>query len=405
MITSNTRSAKNSATLIDHIYTNNTDDIGSSGVITYALSDHDIVYTLIKRESTKKEIESFWCRSMRNFELSTLKSELLLIDWKDFFSCTDVSIAWNIMYNNYVYTLNKLVPFVEMKVRHREDWTNASLMNLIRDRDQMKDSLKKMTINNENTVESKFKEFKELRGKVKRSVIKAKRDYIQTKLNAVKKDGKLYWTELNQLYPGKKQKGLTKQIMKLTDSNNKEISPETIQDFVNDYFTTIGQKLAEEIVLDNTDYIRSFTEQHDIPNIKKSFDPITRIELHDVIKNIDVKKSSNIHNIDSKLLKCCLLATQTHVLFLFNLMLITCKIPDEWKQACVTPIFKSGDRHKVCNYRPISVLPLMGKIFEKLLHTRIYDFLLETNFFSDNQGGFRPGMGVNDSISTFLEYV
>lgn len=134
--------------------------------------------------------------------------------------------------------------------------------------------------------------------------------------------------------------------MILTDCNNEELPADKIQDCVNEYFTTIGQKLAEEITFDNSDYIDSF-KTCDVPNILRSFDPIMRTELHDVIKNIDVNKGSNIQNIDSKLFKCCLLATQNQVYYIFNLILNTCMIPDEWKWACVTPIFKSGDRHKI----------------------------------------------------------
>lgn len=84
-----------------------------------------------------------------------------------------------------------------MKVRSRDDWTNASLLNLIRGRDHAKETF--VNLDDENLREAKFKEFKELRGKVKRSVIKAKREYVQNKLNSAKKDGRLYWTELNEL--------------------------------------------------------------------------------------------------------------------------------------------------------------------------------------------------------------
>lgn len=82
-------------------------------------------------------------------------------------------------------------------------------------------------------------------------------------------------------------------------------------------------------------------------------------------------------------------------------ILTSCNIPADWKIASVSPIFKPGDCKKISNYRLTSILPLISKIIEKLLHTRIYAFLV---FFGNNQTGFRPRMGVNDSISTFFEY-
>lgn len=70
-------------------------------------------------------------------------------------------------------------------------------------------------------------------------------------MNIAKQESRLYWTELNQIYPAKKQKGSTKSAMILIDSMNVKVPPECIQDYVNNYFTTFGQELAE-------DYVRSF---------------------------------------------------------------------------------------------------------------------------------------------------
>lgn len=72
------------------------------------------------------------------------------------------------MYRNYVHSLKKLAPFVEMKVRTREDWTNAILLNLIRERDHAKELYLKA---DDYSLNKKFEEFKELRDKVKRLCI------------------------------------------------------------------------------------------------------------------------------------------------------------------------------------------------------------------------------------------
>lgn len=163
---------------------------------------------------------------------------------------------------------------------------------------------------------------------------------------------------------------------------------------VNSYFTTIGPKLAAIINNPNDNYINSFLNESET-NLSV-FDPVTHIELHDLLMNLDVNKSSNIDKINSRLFKCCLLSTVPQVLHLFNVTLSTCLIPDDWKIASITLVFKSGHRKYVSNYRPISLLPVVGKLLEKLIHNRIYEFLHETEFFCDNQCGFRPGRGTND---------
>ena len=74
---------------------------------------------------------------------------------------------------------------------------------------------------------------------------------------------------------------------------------------------------------------------------------------------------------------------------LFNLSLFSGKFPDCWKLARVAPIFKSGQRDDRSNYRPISVLPFISRLFEKLLYDQFYDYLNINNLICRHQSGFR----------------
>ena len=64
--------------------------------------------------------------------------------------------------------------------------------------------------------------------------------------------------------------------------------------------------------------------------------------------------------------------------------------PDIWKKSNIIPVHKKNDKRLVNNYRPISLLPIFGKIFEKIMFNRIYDFLLKEELLNPNQSGFRP---------------
>ena len=64
--------------------------------------------------------------------------------------------------------------------------------------------------------------------------------------------------------------------------------------------------------------------------------------------------------------------------------------PDIWKRSNIIPVHKKNDKQLVNNYRPISILPSFGKIFEKIIFNKIYNFLLEENLLNSNQSGFRP---------------
>ena len=65
----------------------------------------------------------------------------------------------------------------------------------------------------------------------------------------------------------------------------------------------------------------------------------------------------------------------------------------------MVPVHKKGDKQMLKNYRPISLLPTAGKVFERLLYDRMLEFFIENNLISKNQSGFRP---VDSCINQFL---
>ena len=74
------------------------------------------------------------------------------------------------------------------------------------------------------------------------------------------------------------------------------------------------------------------------------------------------------------------------------------KVPKCWKKKRVTPVFKKGDIDDVNNYRPISILSVSMKVFEKVVHNQVYDFLKESNILSENQSGFRNSHSTDTAV-------
>ena len=87
---------------------------------------------------------------------------------------------------------------------------------------------------------------------------------------------------------------------------------------------------------------------------------------------------------------------------LFNLSIQVGVFPSSLKIARVTPIFKSGDKSLFSNYRPISILSTLSKVFEKLMFKRFNSFLVRFNVMRDNQFGFRKGRSTSDAVLQFL---
>ena len=75
--------------------------------------------------------------------------------------------------------------------------------------------------------------------------------------------------------------------------------------------------------------------------------------------------------------------------YIFNHALISCHFPSEWKVARLLPLFKKGPRNFAENYRPISILPSISKIMERIMYDQLYEYLDRNSLLSDHQFGFR----------------
>ena len=79
--------------------------------------------------------------------------------------------------------------------------------------------------------------------------------------------------------------------------------------------------------------------------------------------------------------------------------------PDNVKQGKISPIFKKGNSELLENYRPISTLPIFGKIFEKVIYTRLYSFFTSQNLLYDKQFGFRKSHSTSHAINHSVTHI
>ena len=105
--------------------------------------------------------------------------------------------------------------------------------------------------------------------------------------------------------------------------------------------------------------------------------------------------------ISIRVIKICDASIYKSLELIFRCCLENGKFPTEWKKANVVPAHRKGDKQNLKNYRPISLLPVAGKIFERILYNNMYEFFTENNLISPNQSGFKPG----DSCSVHTQEI
>ena len=112
-------------------------------------------------------------------------------------------------------------------------------------------------------------------------------------------------------------------------------------------------------------------------------------EIIKIIRNLNVHKAHGHDDISIRMIKICDKSILKPLILLFKNSTKSSYYPDIWKRSNIIPVHKKNDKRFVNNYRPISLLPIFGKIFEKIIFNRIYNFLLEENLLNPNQSGFR----------------
>ena len=184
-----------------------------------------------------------------------------------------------------------------------------------------------------------------------------------SRINEASSDQKATWKVLNDLL-GKKLCATKINELK-SDYGVTITNPEDIADFMNKHFAAIGPNLASKIQV-NEDNI---TPTEFLTKTDSSFN-LKRVEASSVLKLLNgakFSKATGIDKISNRILKMAALVIYKNLTDLVNLSITSGVFPSHWKIAEVSPLFKSGDLRNANNYRPISVLPTIARVFERLI--------------------------------------
>ena len=168
------------------------------------------------------------------------------------------------------------------------------------------------------------------------------------------------------------------------------------------YFSSTGEKLANRI--EKTILAPPTTSQSS--NLQTSFFlfPTCPEEMQKVISNLAAEKAVPIIDILIKYLKLAGTTISKFLADLFNTSILDSEYPDDLKIAQIIPIHRSGSIECCSNYRPISILPAINKVFEKLLYSRLYSYIETNELLSPSQYGFREGTSTELAINEIYNY-
>ena len=189
---------------------------------------------------------------------------------------------------------------------------------------------------------------------------------------------KTYWTILNRFLYNKKLPTIPPLLVdgKLVSDICKKAN----------IFNNFSASICTPI--DNTSCLPSFSYR--TGSRIKSFH-VTENDILAIIKISDPNKAHGCDNLSIKTIKICSQSLTLPLKIIFEHSLKKSKFPEIWKKANAAPEHKKEDKMMVKNYRPISLLPIFGKMFQRVIYNSLFNYFQSNRLFTPSQSGFLPG--------------
>ena len=215
-----------------------------------------------------------------------------------------------------------------------------------------------------------------------------------------------FWPTIKPFLSKKGSSGSNEIIL---SENDRIVSDQTeVCNIFNNYFVNVAKDIGNDSLQFKDDFsdhpsIQKILENNPVkdPLDKFSFKPVEEMQVHKIISKLDIKKSTGVDNISAKILKTCVSAVSGVISNLINTTYSLCKFPTGLKEAQVLPLHKKNDPLDKANFRPVSLLPIISKIYERNMHDQLSAYL--DSSFNPFLAAFRKGFGCQSTLLRLLE--
>ena len=287
---------------------------------------------------------------------------------------------------------NKKVP------ETKPNWLTNDIVQLMRRRDKM---YKEARRKKDPTL---WRKATFLRNRVEMVIKNHKRDKIRNELEQNKNNPKKIWENINSLLGNKNNTS----IQRLNSESGDTIYEGCdLAEHINNFFAKVGPTLADDIINSygvNPEKVQ-FQGPFNINSDNITNREITTIELENLLKKVNVNKSSAIPDIKAQVMVHAFSHQIERVVRMYNGSLTQCTFPYKWKKATIVPLPKIANPKTVTDMRPISLLPFPGKIMEMIVSKRLKTYLDVNQLLSKKQHGFRKKKSTLSAIVEFLHDV
>lgn len=385
VITKPTRITDTTSTCIDHIIS----DIqnGMAAIHDLGLSDHTAQTFQIPTKRQPPPIK-WWYEYKRDYSqenVQKFQEYISSLSFQEVLSEKDANDAFNLFYELYVLFYNLCFPVVKVKVTSKKNTSNW-LCKSIRSCCAQKRQLYLKSRYDKN-YKSKYITYSK---NLKKLIISRQKTENTKYIYNAKSKCKGTWDVIKKHTTIECNK---RAINKISTNNTEITDPQIISNSFNNHFI--------DSVRLNCNSNAEETHDINIDSVEQTMflTPVDSMELIRVVTRLNNSKSVGFDDIRTDIIKNTTDNIILPLLHAINLSLEQGTFPDVLKQSIVKPLYKKDDKCNLDNYRPITLIPIFSKIYEKVMYNRLYNFLEKNKIITDTQHGFRKHRST--SMATF----
>ena len=379
--------------LIDNIFTNFLPR-AISGILKNKISDHlpvfvNAAHSDVEKIKIKIKFRDFCLNNKQRFA-----TELSQVNWRDFLNEELHNANFNKFIAKFRLIYNRCFP---IKTKFISDaaktspWITRGIIKSTKTKFEMYKKAKQGLIS--------IEEYKLYKNKLINLIRKSKKNYYYKFFSNYKNNIKKTWEKINLLL-GTKNKHNDKlssiKINKKLSNNHKEIA-----NAFNEFFTNVGKNLNKTLPSASTDPLSYLQGDYANPMV---VEPVTNLDVLSILKSLQ-RKGCSVDAFSAGIIKDNAHTLAEPIKILFNQSIETATFPNILKQATVTPIHKKNSQTDLSNYRPISVLNIFSKIYEKLMKGTLNNYLTTHQIIDKKQFGFQTNIGTFDALEVFSTFL
>lgn len=386
-----------SGSVIDHVISKGFHDLKEISTIVNDESDHNMLSLKVaNKNNLVKKNHQVITREIINYDVI---NKHFVVDENEFQMKYNPDDQLCYIMSKLKEAINKGTTKKQFKLRKDVEiapFHNAEILGLMRWKENVMNKIRQLRRKNlpNDHLTNKIKV---IESKISKSTAKAVSEYHKKMFED--SDIKKIWRGINKVI-GYEAKGGNFKIMKegvIVEDN------EVISATFKDHFQSITESLDV-----NPTSIKNFNKFNTVERVNKTFflNPVDNDEINKIIESLNIKKATGNDGISAKVIKAVNEKITPPLVLLINNIFASACYPDNLKEAVIRPIYKhEGDKFDIENYRPIAILPILNKIVESCLLSRLENFMVTNGVTDSNQFAFRKNSGTDLALTELFHNI